>query len=412
MSGIFQNPFHSSSKFERKRVHMGITGSVAAYKMCDLCRQFLKLHIDLSATLTEAAARFVAPRLFSALGVGRVYGKMFEDEDDFAHLIPGEVAHCFLVAPATANTLAKLAAGICDDMLGGQFLAFEGPKILAPAMNPRMWANPVTRHNVDVLAQRGCFIIPPAQGTVACGENGQGKLAPLEEIFLATLKALSTQDLAGQKVLVTLGPTREFWDDARFFSNPSSGLMGSALCTAAWLRGAEVFAIHGPNSAIGLPAGINKYGVTTAMEMHRLAMELWPKMDLGIFCAAVADYRPEERHPGKFKKGDTDLPEIKFVRNPDLLLECGQKRAPHQKIIAFAAESVGDKSELTTLAMTKLKRKNADLLAANAINGENGAFGNASSCLAVVDRNGKQEFWPEQSKADTAWELLTWLLKL
>jgi phosphopantothenoylcysteine decarboxylase/phosphopantothenate--cysteine ligase len=387
---------------------------VACYKAAELLRAWLKLNMHVSATLTDAAQHFVTPLLFESLGAMPVYGGMFTPGGEpFAHLETGAHAGVFVVAPASADVLSRLACGGASDMLSAQALAFTGPLILAPAMNPRMWDNKATRANVAVLRERGAVLVGPVFGNVACGEEGEGRFAPLPEIFLAALRALAPHDMAGLRVLVTLGPTREPWDGTRFWSNPSTGRMGAALAVSAWLRGSRVTAICGPGSAELLPRGVATCSVCHAREMFEAAQDVWPQMDVGMFVAAVADFSPAETSPEKFKKFVApDGFSIVFSPNPDILATLAARRRPEQKVLAFAAESVPDMQDLLVLAKEKRARKNVDLLAANYINREGSGFGTLTNSVAVTDIHGREEIWPEQSKADVAWDLCSWLLKL
>lgn len=412
---ISDNPFCRSRRFAGKRVHLGVTGSIACYKSADLLRALLNIGITVSATLSACAREFITPMLIRALGAEPVYSDMFARDTVFGHLAPGRTADCLLVAPASADMLAKMANGLADDMLSAQFLAFEGNCAIAPAMNPRMWRSPATVANVETLTKRGVVIIPPGIGKTACGEEGQGRLADLPQIYLTCLKMLSTQDLRGFKTLITMGPTREPWDSVRFWSNPSSGLMGTALATAAWLRGAEVTALCGPGVDYFLPDDIDCLKVTSAKEMFAKARQLWPQMNLGIFCAAVSDFAPERPAEPSNKISKADLGEkflLEFRRNPDILATLSNERSNDQKILGFAAETGSDLEALVPLAKIKLVRKNADIIAANMVNGATCAFGAIETGMAIVDKNGTQEVWPSQPKADIAWDLLTWLLKI
>lgn len=414
---ISQNPFALSSKFSVYKIHLGITGSIACYKAIELLRAFVKMQIAVSATLTAGARHFVSPLLFRSLGASPVYNEMFEDENDvFGHLEPGQNMHAMLIAPASANSIARLANGLADDMLAAQAVAFSGKIILAPAMNPRMWANAATSANMEILRQRGYLIVEPGTGGTACGDEGKGRLAELPEIFLHTLYALAPKDMAGLKVLVTLGPTREPWDGVRFLSNPSSGRMGAALATAAWLRGADVTAICGPGISICLPAGVKRIDVNTAVEMFTAADKAWPQMDMGLFSAAVSDFAPVRPPQGdniKIKKAGADENvAIKLDKNPDILASLSQKRGPGQKILGFAAEIAPDMDALLPLAQLKLNGKKADIIAANRVNHDSGSFGADEGRMAVVDKNGLEEIWGTQSKADIAWDLCSWLLRL
>lgn len=405
--------FSRSGKFAGKRLHLGISGSVACYRALDVLRGLRALNIHVSATLTQGARQFVTPLLFEALGAMPVYGEMFAPgEDPFAHLEPGQHAQALLVAPAAADTLARLAGGAASDMLSAQALAFDGPLLLAPAMNPRMWHHPATRANVATLRERGARIILPACGRAACGDEGEGRLAPVEEIFWQALRALAPQDMAGRKVMVTLGPTREAWDGVRYWSNPSSGRMGGALAVAAWLRGATVTAVCGPGCP-GLPSEIRRLDVNTAREMFEAAEAVWPDMDYGCFSAAVADFSPVPHGPEKFKKEEARGGfSVAFQPNPDILRTLAAGRRPHQKVLGFAAETALDMDALLALARAKRARKDADLLAGNRVNSGDSGFGSATNSMAVTDRNGREEIWPAQAKADVAWELLSWLLRI
>lgn len=410
-------PFDHSTHFAGKRLHLGVCGSVACYRATDLLRAWLAMGIHVSVTLTGGARRFVAPLLFESLGALPVYGGMFEQgQDIFAHLEPGQRAQAMIVAPASADALARLAHGAASDMLAAQALAFDGPLVLAPAMNPRMWNHPATQANVELLERRGAFFVGPDCGGTACGDQGRGRLAALPEIFLTALRALAPQDMAGLKVMVTLGPTREAWDGVRFWSNPSSGLMGAALAVCAWLRGADVAAVCGPGVTAFLPRGVRRFDVTGAREMYEVAQSLWPDMDMGMFTAAVADFSPDAPEGGcghKFKK--SEAPEgfsLHFSPNPDILQSLAAARRPGQKVLGFAAETTADMDALLPLARAKLARKRADLLAANRVNAPDSGFGAPTNSMAVVDTHGREEIWPSQSKADVAWELCSWLLRI
>ena len=410
-------PFTDSGKFSGRRLHLGVSGSVACYKAAELLRAWRRLDMQVSATLTAGAREFVTPLLFASLGASPVYGDMFaEGQDVFAHLAPGQNAEAMVIAPATADVLSRLAAGAASDMLSAQALAFAGPLIVAPAMNPRMWAHAATQENVARLGARGVAVVGPDTGAAACGDEGKGRLAELSAIFFASLRALAPRDMAGLRVLVTLGPTREPWDGVRYWSNPSSGRMGAALATCAWLRGAAVTAVCGPGVRSVLPEGVIRKDVATAREMFRVASEAWPEMDMGYFSAAVADGSPERPADGgeaKFKKtGASDGLSIAFSPNPDILRTLAASRRPGQRVLGFAAEIVPDMESLLGLARLKLTRKGADVVAANPVNAGEGAFGAAEASMAVADRNGHEEIWDARNKADIAWDLCSWLLRI
>jgi phosphopantothenoylcysteine decarboxylase/phosphopantothenate--cysteine ligase len=394
--------------FLGKRVHLGVTGSVAAYKSLELLRLLTSSQVSVGATLTASAQRFVGVASYQALGADPVYTGLFDGEAaTFGHLAPGRAAQALVIAPASANILAKLAHGIADDMLSTQALAFRGTIIVAPAMNPAMWAAPATRANWNLLLDRGVVAVGPDCGDVACGDNGAGRLAPVERIHAEVLRALSPQDLAGRSVLVTLGPTREHWDAVRFLSNPSSGFMGACLACAAWMRGAKVHVVCGP-TAYDFPSGIEVTRVTSAREMLDSCVALWPRCDIGCCTAAVCDYRPTASPVGlnrKLKKRDlSHAPVITLENNPDVLRTLGAAKRPEQLLIGFAAET----TDLLAQARLKLAEKRLDLIIANAVAGPGGglnAFDSADNTVLLLDRNARVEQWPPLPKPEVAWRI-------
>ena len=227
-------------------IHLGVCGSIAAYKALDILRMWRNANIDVSVTLTPSAMEFVTPLSFEALGASRVYTSMYSDlpqQSPFPHLDPNKSSKVFIIAPATADIIARIAHGFAGDLLECQALAFEGERVIAPAMNPIMWANPATQTNIEILRKYGYKIISPAHGSTACGDVGQGKLSDIRGIYLAGLYASLPKDLKGKKAIVTLGPTRERWDEVRFWTNASSGVMGASIALALWMRGADVTTI-------------------------------------------------------------------------------------------------------------------------------------------------------------------------
>ena len=405
-------------RFRGKRLHVGVCGSIACYKALDLLRRWRDAGMDVGATLTDSARRFISPLAFEALGASPVHTSMFPgddsaaDRDIFPHLMPGASAHVFAVVAASASTLSRLAHGMADEILSCQALAFPGPLVIAPAMNPRMWANPATQANWQLLRERGHFLVTPDSGRVACMEEGAGRLADSRDIYLAVLKAASPQDMAGGKVMLTLGPTREQWDGVRFWSNPSTGTMGASLAVAAWLRGAEVHAVCGPSSLPGnpwLPAGIHRHDVVSAKDMFEAASSLWPDMDTGVFTAAVADFSPVPRGPAKFKKADAgESLEIRFTANPDILKTLAAARKPGQKVIGFAAET----GDLENAVRGKLAAKKADMIVGNYVNEAGSGFASPGNAVFIADAKGAEEQLPALSKPDLAWRILDWLLRL
>ena len=396
-----------------RHLHMGVTGSVAAYKSLDILRALLRNNVHVSATVTPSAARFVTPLSFEALGAAPVYTGMFDDQSGsvFGHLEPGQNAHAMLIAPASADTIARMTYGLADNILACQALAFDGPVVVAPAMNPRMWAAAATQENVAKLMERGVEFILPDEGDVACGDVGTGKLALPEEIQAYALRALTPKDMLGKKVLITLGPTQEMYDAVRFWSNPSSGLMGACIAMAAWLRGAEVHVVHGPvSSTLGwFPKGVHTYPVQSAQQMFEQCIQLWDGMDVGCFTAAVADFRPSEQIDGKMAKaGREDGLTVNFTANPDILKTIGSRKSDDQKLIGFAAQT----SDLAIAAKGKLERKNLDLIVANRIDHDGSGFGVDTNAVLVLDRLGRMEEWPQLPKTEVAWRIWDHLLNL
>ena len=384
-------------------MHLGVCGSVAAYKAASLARDFQDNSLRVTVTLTEAGARFISPLTFGAIGAEHVYQPMFASDDDpFAHLEPGASADVLLIAPASADMLGKLACGLADDMLSCQALAFAGPLLLAPAMNPRMWASAAVRENWAKLLARGAVGIAPDTGTMACGESGQGRLAGPEGISAQVLRALAPQDLAGRKVLVTLGPTREFWDGARFWSNPSTGLMGAAMAMAAWLRGAEVRVVSGPVSW-WFPPDVQLTRVVSAAQMFEACLDIWPGCDMCAATAAVSDFSPVPFGEEKFKKdpAGASVPRIELTPTRDVLAAMGEAKRPGQFVIGFAAET----GDLAVSAKAKLARKHCDIVAGNLINQDQAGFAAPTNRLLVVDAGGGEQSWPLVSKTENAWKL-------
>ncbi len=435
--------------YTNKHLHLGICGSVAAYKMVDLMRRFQECGILVSVTLTPSAQKFISPLTFESLGASIIYTEMFKNDTPFAHLEPGQMSDAMLIAPASAATISRLATGAADEMLACQALAFDGPIMIAPAMNSKMWANPATSHNVETLIERGYFITEPETGLLACQETGLGRLADLRQIYLDTLKLLTDQDLFGKKVLITLGPTQEKWDAVRVWTNNSTGSMGMAFALAAWLRGAEVHVVAGPvHQFMPKDESFFRYDVGSAEEMYDASHKLWEDMDMGIFTAAVADFAPcshtidkdplsssienedekdktsnasdtTEKHLSsfdtsfskkKFKKENHEKGfDIHFSPNKDILKSLGAKKEKHQKIIGFAAESGSCMTELGVTVQAKLLAKNCDILVGNFISE---AMGTEENRSFVATNTGKAEQWPSMPKTSLAWDLLSHLIGL
>lgn len=390
-----------------QQVQLGVTGSIAAFKALSLTRRLRTTGAEVAVTLTQAAREFVTPLSFEALGASPVRHDMFSPESArFAHLAPAQTAQCLAIVPATANALAKLANGLADDLLSCQALAFEGPMVVAPAMNPRLWKAAATQENWERLCRRGVIGVMPDFGEMACGETGQGRLAKEEAILAAILKAITPQDLAGKRVLVSLGPTREYFDAARFWSNPSTGRMGACLALAAWLRGATVTVVAGPVSW-WFPDDVTVTAVTSAKEMNEACLGYWPATDIGVMTAAVADFSPEP-HPGggKYKKETTDgTPRLVFHRTRDILAAMGASKRPDQQLLGFCAET----DNLEANARGKLERKRCDIMIANPIGRSDTGFAATTNAALALAADGRQERWPSLPKTEMAWKIWDFL---
>lgn len=349
----------------RPTVLLGVTGCIAAYKSCEILRGLQKAGVRVKVVMTEHATEFVGPTTFRALTHEPVAVGLFDDPSDPIHHISlAQEADVFLIAPCTANVMAKIANGIADDLLTTTALATTAPLMIAPAMNVRMYENVATMANRGKLELRGVEFVDAGEGYLACGDVGQGRLADVQDIVNAVLAKLGiVQDLEGVRVLVTAGPTVEPIDPVRYLTNASSGKMGYAAAEAAARRGAEVTLVSGP-VAIEPPADARIVRVTTAREMMEACEEAFRTADIAICAAAVSDMRPVEAAPSKLKKGADDalLSEIKLVENPDILATLGAEKGK-RTVVGFAAET----DDVVENARKKLVRKHADLIVANEV---------------------------------------------
>ncbi|MDR2109431.1 MAG: bifunctional phosphopantothenoylcysteine decarboxylase/phosphopantothenate--cysteine ligase CoaBC [Coriobacteriales bacterium] len=350
----------SNQKSNQKTILLGVTGSVAAYKACELVRTLQKSGHRVKVVMTQYGSEFVSPAIFKALTNEPVAIKLADDPGAPVHHISlAREADIFCIAPCTANVLNKLANGVAGDLLATTALATTAPLLVAPAMNVDMWRNPVTQESITRLEERGVRVIQPEAGYLACGEEGEGRLAPVEQIVAAIAEELARpSDLAGRRVMVTAGPTREFLDPVRFISSPSSGMTGFAIAAEAARRGAEVTLITGP-VALANPPGVQVLRVTTASEMLVACQTPFALADAAVFSAAVSDFRPAACAEQKTKKGDAVL-QVELVHNPDILATLAANKND-TFTIGFAAET----SDVLANACAKLAAKNADLIVAN-----------------------------------------------
>jgi phosphopantothenoylcysteine decarboxylase/phosphopantothenate--cysteine ligase len=385
-----------------KNIVVGVTGGISAYKTVTLCSRLVKAGALVDVILTDAAAEFVRPITFQALIHRPVITEMFSllQETEIGHVSLGKRADLMIIAPATANTLAKLAHGFADNMLTTTALACRNPILVAPAMETGMWDNPATRANLQILRERDVWVVGPEAGHLASGASGAGRMSEPDELFRAARWVLSRrQPMADVRVVVSAGGTQEAIDPVRFIGNHSSGKMGYALAQAASDRGADVVLIHGPTS-LGKVHGAEDVAVESAEEMHAAVLEAVSDADALIMAAAVADYRPATTAAHKIKKNDGGMT-LKLVRTQDILSAVAKNRAENNRlkaVIGFAAET----ESLVANARDKLTRKRLDLIAANDVSIDNSGFSVDTNRVTLIDSAGKVKELPLMPKEEVA----------
>jgi len=385
-----------------RNIVLGVTGGIAAYKAVELLRLLTKAGASVHVIMTDAATEFVTPLTFQTLSGNPVHTEIFNliTEHEIGHISLADRADLFIIAPATANFIGKLANGIADDLLATTVMATKAPVLIAPAMNVNMYENPIYRENEEKLRRHGYLFADPVSGYLACGWEGKGKMQEPALIFEEALTALSTKDLAGLKILVTAGPTREEIDPVRYISNHSSGRMGYAIARAARVRGAEVTLVSGPVS-LSPPQGITMINVVSAEEMLREVLAIAGKSDVIIKAAAVADYRPATREGQKIKKKSNEE-SLTLLKNRDILAELGKAKRSVQTLVGFAAET----ENLHKNASAKLEAKNLDLIVANDVSAEGAGFNVETNIVRFIYRDGRSEELPILPKETVAEELL------
>ncbi len=387
---------------EKSKIIIGITGGIAAYKVPELVRILMKAGHDVKVAMTENATRFIAPLTFGALSKNRVITGMFEENaDPLAHISWAQESDLIIIAPATANFIAKAAHGIADDFLSTMLLAATAPVLICPAMNSEMYANSITQENIKKLADQGCAIMNPGEGELACNTTGPGRLPDPADIAEQAFHMISRQDLSGLRIMVTAGPTVEAIDPVRYISNRSSGKMGYAIARAAVMRGANVTLISGP-TALAPPAGSIMIKIDTAEEMKNAVFENHEKMDVIIKAAAVADYRPSQSADQKIKKTEDDM-SIDLVKNPDILSELGKATAKSGRVlVGFAAET----ENVLDNAKEKMARKNLDMIVVNDVSRKDAGFDVDTNKVNFIFKDGSNEELPLLSKDEVANRLL------
>ncbi|MDR1915825.1 MAG: bifunctional phosphopantothenoylcysteine decarboxylase/phosphopantothenate--cysteine ligase CoaBC [Synergistaceae bacterium] len=391
-----------------KKILLGVTGGIAAYKTPELVRAWIKSGCEVEVILTDMGARLVSPMALSTLSKRRAW----RDEDlrsdergwRIPHITLSDWADVLVVAPCTANVLRMAASGDSGTLLGAAMLACKSPIVFFPAMNSHMWANPATQENVRVLLERGHSVIDPDSGPLACGYEGCGRLPSTEVILDETWRALrENRDFSGKKVLITAGPTHEYIDPVRFISNPSSGKMGYAIAAEARYRGAEVVLISGP-TAERPPSGVRVTGALSALDMSGACMAELPDSDVIIKAAAIGDYRIKEYADKKIKRGTSSSMTLALEQNPDIAAEIGRRKRPDQILVGFAAET----DNLEENAIRKIKDKNLDLIAANDVSKSDSGFASDNNSIEIyfAERHGRGM----KSASGSKWEVASALL--
>lgn len=390
-----------------EKVILGVTGGIAAYKAVELARLFVRGGAEVQVVMTPAAAEFVAPLTFQTLTSRPAYIEMYTERtsDKIRHIELLEDADVMVIAPATANTIGKMACGFADNLLTTLYLAAACPVVVVPSMNVNMWNHPSVQENLEKLTRHGCMIMDPDAGELACGVYGSGRMPDPSDIYNFTRAALRPKDYKGQKVLVTAGPTREPLDPVRYLSNPSTGLMGYSLARALSERGADVTLISGPTD-LSVPAGVSNIAVTTADEMYKAVMENFEKSRLVIKAAAVSDFKPINTSEHKVKKGDAAY-SIDLATNPDILFELGKQKGS-RILVGFAAET----EQAVENAHDKLIKKNLDLIVVNNLKEPGAGFAGPTNRVSIIDRGGHVEDLPLMEKEQLAHQILDRVARL
>ena len=383
-----------------KTVVIGVSGGIAVYKACDIVSRLKKLNANVHVIMTKSATEFVTPLTFQSLSQNYVVSDMFEEPKtwDVEHISLAKKADVFLIAPATANVIGKIANGICDDMLSTTVMATTGKVLIAPAMNTNMYKNPILQRNINTLKELGYNFVNPESGRLACGDVGEGKLASPETIVDAVVNLLSEQkkDLLGKKIMISAGPTVESIDPVRYLTNRSTGKMGYAIAKVAADRGADVTLVSGPTN-IAPPSNIKKLIKTqSAEDMYNAIIDNFDENQVIIKSAAVADYKPKNYSDKKIKKSDDDLV-IELDRNKDIAYEFG-KMKKDKILVAFAAET----NDLIENAKGKIKKKNLDFIVANDLTEKGAGFGTDTNIVNIIDKDGNIAKYPQMKKDEVA----------
>mgnify|MGYP001270138181 FL=1 len=385
-----------------KTVVLGVTGGIAAYKIASLASMLVKQHADVQVIMTENATNFITPTTFETLTGNKCLVDTFDRNFQFQveHVALAKRADIFMIAPATANVIAKVAHGLADDMLTTTFLACKKPKYIVPAMNTQMYENPITQDNLDICRRYGMHVVEPASGYLACGDTGAGKMPEPELLMEYIMQELAFEkDMAGKKVLLTAGPTREAIDPVRYITNHSTGKMGYAIAQAAARRGAEVILVSGPVN-LKAPLGVKLVPVTSAGEMFQAVTEASSSQDVIIKAAAVADYRPKYVGTEKTKKKDGDM-NLEMERTDDILAWLGNHRQTGQVLCGFSMET----ENMLENSQAKLEKKHVDMIVANNLKTAGAGFGTDTNVVTIITKEGAEEL-AMMTKEQVAHQLL------
>jgi phosphopantothenoylcysteine decarboxylase/phosphopantothenate--cysteine ligase len=392
---------------KNKKIVLGITGGIAAYKAAELTRALIKEGANVKVIMTESAKKFITPLTMQTLSQNQVYTDMFvsADEYDMAHITLAEFADAFVIAPATANIIGKIASGIGDDLLSTTIMAQDKPTLICPAMNDKMLSNSIVQENINKLKKIGYVVMESAEGELACKTTGKGRLPEIPAIMEEIKLLLALKDFKGVKVLITAGPTEEPLDPVRFITNLSSGKMGYALASEAHRRGANVILISGPTT-LPLPPAEKIIKVRTAREMYKAVLNNYKKTDVIIKAAAVADYRPKVLAQEKIKENGKKI-SLELEKNPDIISEVGKNKG-RRILVGFAMET----QNLLANAREKLKKKNMDLIVANNLREEGAGFRTDTNIITIIDRAGKTESLGKMTKIEAAGAILDRVKKI
>jgi len=392
-------------RLEGRTVVVGLTGGIACYKACEVVRLLARAGARVPVVMTAGAREFVAPLTLQTLSGMPVATDTFSltQESEIGHIRLADEAQVVVIAPATANLLGRMAHGIADDLLTTVLLATRAPVVLAPAMNVHMWEHPAVQENLARLVARGARVVGPASGSLACGYEGTGRLADPEDIVEEVLRTLAPQDVAGERMLVSAGPTQEPVDPVRYLSNHSSGKMGYAIARVARRRGAEVTLVTGPTALVP-PPSVEVVAVRTAREMEHAVGEAFGRATVVVMTAAVADYRPRQPLSRKLKKSSRAAMTLELERNPDILAGLGARKGA-RLLVGFAAET----HEVAAEARRKLADKHLDLIVANDVTAPGAGFGSDTNVVRLIDAGGLDEALPLLPKEEVAERILDWI---